>query len=454
MQVREEYRIKILFVEVDTAREWACASIGASFIAAFLRKHGHEVDFFRASIDLTDDQLVAHIRKVGPDLLGISLTTRQWLRARDLVRTIRNSIDVPVVAGGLHPTFSPTQVLGTFGFDYICLGEGEEAMLDLVTALEHKQPTEGIDNIWTAGGSRPVLRRPFEPLDELPFMARDMLDEYPGCVHMTTQRGCPFPCTYCAARMYNELYQDTANYGRRRSHESVIEELLEIQRRGPLAYVIFLDDTFTIYRRWVREFCRIYGERLAVPFSLHARAETVTESLLGELAAAGCRHITYGVESGSLNVRRDIMQRAATNEQIKEVFRWTKQAGIMATANYMLGLPGETRDDLQKTLDLAGELQEFALDFGYFVFYPYPGTALYRLCLEKGYLPDDYPEREANHRESILKLPDITPDDIIEYYARFTDLRERQSLERSGAEISDATAATIRESVQHLAATG
>jgi radical SAM superfamily enzyme YgiQ (UPF0313 family) len=180
--------------------------------------------------------------------------------------------------------------------------------------------------------------------------------------------------------------------------------------------------------------------------------ETVTEAMIGELAAAGCQHIAYGVESGSLRVRRDIMQRAATNERIKDVFRWTREAGIMVTANYMLGLPGETRDDLQQTFDLALELQAF--DFGYFVFYPYPGTALFRLCLEKGYLPGDYIEREASHRESILTLPDLTTDDIAEYYDRFTALRERQSLERAGGRFSEATQATIRESVKHIASTG
>ena len=446
--------MRILFIEVDTAREWACASIGPAFIAAFLRARGHEVSLYRAGVDRAPEDIVSDIREVVPDLLGFSLTTRQWLRARELVRAIRAEIDVPVVAGGLHPTFSPEQVLESPGFDYLCLGEGEEPMLDLVTALESGESTLGIDNIWTAGGSRPALRPPFQPLDDLPFMERDMLDVYQGCVHMTTQRGCPFPCTYCAARMYNELYEETANYGRRRSHTSVLDELLEIQRNGTLAYVIFLDDTFTIYRRWVKEFCHVYGERLGIPFSLHARVETVNEQLIGELAAAGCKHITYGVESGSLRVRRDIMQRAATNERIKDVFRWTSEAGIMVTANYMLGVPGETRDDLQQTFDLASELQDYALDFGYFVFYPYPGTKLFRLCVEKGYLPTDYLEREANNRESILSLPDLTNDDIAEYYDRFTSLRERQSLERAGASLSDVAQATIRESVQHIAATG
>lgn len=446
--------MKVLFIEIDTAREWACASIGPAFIAAFLREAGHDVSLFRAGVDVSFGEVVEAVRDAGPDLIGVSLTTRQWLRARDLVAAIRDEIDVPVIAGGLHPTFSPTQVLDSPGFDYVCLGEGEEAMLDLVAALAGGGSTSGIDNVWAAGNSRPKLRQPIQPLDALPFMARDMLDEYDGCVHMTTQRGCPFPCTYCAARMYNELYEETANYGRRRTHESVIDELLEIRRNGTLAYVIFLDDTFTIYRRWVKEFCQVYGERLGTPFSIHARVETVNRELIDELAAAGCKHITYGVESGSLRVRRDIMQRAATNERIKDAFRWAHDAGIIVTANYMLGIPGETRDDLRQTLDLASELAEFALDFGYFVFYPYPGTTLFRVCLEKGYLPDDYLERTANHRESILKLPDITPDDIEEYYDRFTALRERLVLERSGTALSESARAAIADDVRHIAATG
>src|SRR5690606_4704642 len=106
---------------------------------------------------------------------------------------------------------------------------------------------------------------------------------------------------------------------------------------------------------WVREFCRVYGAELGTPFSLHARVETVNEKLLHQLAEAGCQQITYGVESGSERVRREIMKRQVTNQRFRDVFRWTREAGIAVTANYMLGLPGETRADLDQTLELARE---------------------------------------------------------------------------------------------------
>ena len=439
--------MKVVFLVVDSERSWAVASIGPAFVGAYLREHGHEVALVRATVDLQDDEAVARVAAEEPDLVGVSLTTRQWLRARDLVGAIRETSDVPVVAGGLHPTFSPEAVLDAPGFDYVCLGEGEQATLELVEALERRATTDEIPNLWPRGGRRPPVRPPFEPVDGLPFMARDLLDEPAGTVHMATQRGCPFPCTYCAARIYNELYDGYSRYGRRRSHENVLAELASVRDAGRLGYVIFLDDTFTIHHPWVKDFCRLYRDEIGVPFSLHARVETVSEPLLELLAEAGCAQITYGVESGSERVRRDVMRRPIRQQRIRDVFRWTREAGILLTANFMLGLPGETRDDLQRTLDLAEELGVH--DFGYFVFYPYPGTQLFRVCADNGYLPADHLERPANHRESILDLPDLTNDDIAEYYDRFTELRRRLYEERERA-----IAATYADHVAELARTG
>jgi len=448
--------MRVVFIEVDTERSWAVASIGPGFLAAYLREHGHEVAFVRATVDLTDAEVVAKVVATGPQLLAFSLTTRQWLRGAHLVACLRADpalADVPVVAGGLHPTFAPEQVLATPGFDYACLGEGEEALLELVTALAAGKPTWRIANLWKRDRPRPGLRPPFEPLDRLPFAARDVLDEPLGTVHMCTQRGCPFPCTYCAARMYNQLYDEAGagEYGRRRSHDNVLAELHALRAAGRLGYVIFLDDTFTINHGWVREFCRRYGEEIRAPFSLHARVETVNEKMLHMLAAAGCQMITYGVESGSERVRREIMDRQVTNQRFKDVFQWTRDAGILLTCNFMLGLPGETRDDLQQTLDLAEELGVH--DFGYFVFYPYPGTALFKVCRERGYLPDDYLTRPANHRQSILTLPGLSQDDIGEYFDRFTALRRRMYLARTGTLPPDEQHGAY-DHVDRLAATG
>jgi radical SAM superfamily enzyme YgiQ (UPF0313 family) len=146
------------------------------------------------------------------------------------------------------------------------------------------------------------------------------------------------------------------------------------------------------------------------------------------------------------------MHRPVVNQRFKDVFRWTKEQGIIVTANYMLGLPGETKDDVEQTLALHDELKPD--DFGYFVFYPYPGTALFRTCLEKGFLPENYLDLPANHRASILRLPDLTPDDIARYYDRFTEVRHRDYLARYGEKLSDESKAAVVESAQTIAANG
>ena len=446
----------VLFLEIQTESTWAVASIGPSFLAAYLRRHGHTVSIYTVEPDDTAEAVIATVCSHAPGLIGLSLTTRQWLRARGIVDDLRQVLDVPVIAGGLHPTFAPEQVLASPGFDYVCLGEGEGAMLELVECLarDGHLPPEGLLNIQTIGQPRPKLRPPLDPLDDLPFMARDMLNERYGVRHIVTQRGCPFPCTYCAARMYNEMYDD---YGRRRSQESVTAELTALQGGSAndglgLSYIIFLDDTFTINHKWVRQFCRVHTENGAIPFALHARVETVNQRMLGELAEAGCKHITYGVESGSERIRRQVMQRKVGNQRIIDVFQWTRDAGIIATANYMLGLPHETREDLEMTLTLHHELQPH--DFGYFVFYPYPGTPLYKTCRDLGILPEDFETRPANHRESILNLPDLTNADIGEFYDRFTAVREASYLARYGSALNDDGKKTVRDRYQDTASTG
>jgi len=444
--------MKTLFLEIDTEASWAVASLGPAFLAAYLRQHGHQASFIRIPYDQQINEIIERVRCEAPDLIGVSLTTRQWLRAQEVVGEIKKVSNIPVIAGGLHPTFSLEDVLNKFGFDFVCLGEGEAALLDLVNALETDVSCfDGhIDNIWASGGTRPKLRKPIEPIDDIPFIARDFLDEKWGVHHISTQRGCPFPCTYCAARMYDELYSssDTGKYGRRRTQGNIISELLEIRSNGPLNYVIFLDDTFTIHHSWVRDFCELYREKINVPFSLHARVETVNKELLAQLAFAGCKHITYGVESGSERVRREVMHRYATNERFIDVFRWTKEVGIMVTANYMIGTPGETISEMMETIDLHKRLEP--MDFGYFVFYPYPGTSLFELCRINRWLPEDYLTLPANHRESILNLPNVTRSDIKHVYDAWTNIR----IENTSARYHSPNAAQIEAEITKAASIG
>ena len=430
----------ILFLEIDTEKEWAVCSLGPAFLAPIARARGHTVSMVRIPQDKPIAEIVAETLNRAPDLLGLSMTTRQWLRGRDIAAALRAAGGPPLIAGGLHVTFSPDEVLAHPGFDAVCLGEGEVPFANVLEHLEAGGALEEarLQNIWVKGGSHPGLGPPVPDIDAVPFMARDMLDEQYGVVNMTTQRGCPFPCTYCAARMYDQLYDGIGKYGRRRSVESVLTELEKIRDDDQLSYVIFLDDTFTINHPWVYEFCEIFPDRIGVGFSIHARADTMKPKLINALAKAGCKHIVYGVESGSERVRREIMKRYMSNDRLVEIFDATKDAGIMVTCNYMMGVPGETPEDLQATMDLHARLKPF--DFGYFVFYPFPGTPLFQTCRQQGLLPENWQEMPARHDQSILNLPDLTPDDLRTAFANWTQIRA-ETVARSNAALKEMSAA-------------
>ena len=273
--------MKILFLEIDTEREWALASVGPGYIASYIRSQGHQASLLRVRPEQEVYDLIGSIEKEAPDMLGFSLTSRQWLRAVSVAGEIRKKLNIPAIAGGHHPTFTPEAVLQTEGFDYVCLGEGEEAVAELLDCLEKgEEINQGqIANIWVKGETRPEIRPPTKPLDKIPFLARDLLDEQHGIVHLITQRGCPFPCTFCAAGGMRELYKNEV-YLRRRTVENVVRELCQIKEEHPVNYVVFLDDTFTVNEAWVREFCQAYGEQISTGFSINARVETIDGDML------------------------------------------------------------------------------------------------------------------------------------------------------------------------------
>lgn len=414
--------LKLLFLEIETEDSWPLAAIGPAFIGAYLRKHGHEAELVRIGPSESLASVVERVKNTAPDLLGLSLTLRQWPRAREVVSAIRAKLNIPVIAGGLFPTFAPETVLSADGFDFACIGEGEGATLDLLGALARdSDPIPPILNIRHRNGDAPPLRPPITPLDDGPFLARDLLDEGHGIVHMVTRRGCPFSCAYCSAGSYRDLYG--GGYLRDRSPENVLAELRSLGESGGLGYVIFLDDTFNLRTEWLRRFLPRFRNEIGAGFSIHARADGMDSETLSLLAESGCRHIVYGVESGSERVRREILNRPGSNEALHRVFRETHGAGMIVTANFMLGIPGETADEIEQTLALIARLAPD--DFGFFRFQPFPGTRLHDRCRAEGWLRPGFPDLGADRGLSALNLPNLTERQLETFLTRFETLRNR-----------------------------
>lgn len=419
----------LLFLDIATESYWAAASLGAAAVGAFVRGWGHGAALLRVPVDLDPAEAARAALELAPDLVGLSLACRQWPRARAVVAALRDISDVPVVAGGLLPTFAPREVLGAPGIDYACIGQGEAPAAALLDALARgERPASGIPGLATRAAPEPARPMDLDPA-ELPFWARDLCAEPNGVVHVGARRGCPFSCSYCAAGALKGLHGPA--WGRRRPPGHVLAELRGLARAGDLNYLLFVDDTFTLDREWLAAFLPAYGAEFGLGFSIHSRPDTLDEALVRDLARAGCRHVVLGLESGSERVRRDIMRRPMAEAAIRRAAAAVRGAGLTLTLNAMYGLPGETPAEARATLALAEDLAPH--DVGHFAFHPYPGTALFETCRKRGLLPPDWLDRPADHVAPLLDLPEFPAGEVARLHAGFEALRVRLAARRGCA---------------------
>lgn len=420
----------LLFLEIETGSQWAAASLGAAAVGAYVRERGHEAALLRVPADQPAEEAARSALALSPDLVGLSLACRQWPRARAVAAALRKISGTPVMAGGLLPTFSPEVALAAPGFDFACVGQGEEPAAALLAALgQGERSGRGIPGLATRAEPHPGLSPVLDP-ETLPFWARDLCGEANGVVHMGTRRGCPFSCAYCAAGALTALHGP--GFGRRRSPGRVLAELRSVARAQDLNYVLFVDDTFTLDREWLAAFLPAYGAEFGLGFSVHARPDTVDAALVQDLARAGCRHVVLGVESASPRVRQEIMRRPMTDAVIRDAARAVRRAGLVLTLNAMYGLPGETPAEAGATLELVEALAPD--DFGHFAFHPYPGTALHAVCQERGLLPPDFFDRPADNVAPALDLPEFPAAAVRQVHADFAALRQRLAAQRGRAD--------------------
>ena len=283
--------------------------------------------------------------------------------------------DVITVVGGYYPTLAPIDVLAHQSIDIVIRGEGEQAMLDIARNISVGNLVE----------THPLV----EDLDTLPFWDREMFDyqkhinlSQPRNVKVMVGRGCPYQCSYCANMSLRSLYVNNHRYVRMRSVGNVIDELFYLKEEYDFDYVDFQDDTFTLFPKWLKEFCKQYDKDIYVPFSCTARVENCTDEILGNLKSAGCRMILLGLESGDDNYRNQFLNRKMTNKQIVNACKKIKDYGIMLWTFNMVGMPCETTKDIFQTIKLNWKIQpDFASTT---VYYPFKGTPMGDACYKHG----------------------------------------------------------------------
>ncbi len=447
----------MLFLTFDTHIHTHSIYFGVATLSAFLKRCGYAVDWLHIHRDWDAARAAEEVRQRAPDVIGASMMTSDWLRAREMLPRIREAVpEALLIAGGIHPTFRPDDVMALPCIDGLCVGEGEYPLLELLQRREKGELLLDIENFWwrTADGIvKNKLRPPIEDLDTIPWPDHKMFEAWQsGVVQVLTGRGCPFKCTFCAVPAFHQLYKPLGNFLRRRSVGHVIEEIRALMELMPVHHIQFIDDVFTLPRSWAMEFAAAYGAQIRIPFTIITRVDVVDPELLDAYRAANCEVISFGVESGSARLRKIVLKRKMTDETIIDAFRMCDERGILTNANYIVGFPGETREDIQATMALHRKLKPGNCTVWYF--YPYPATPLERTCREQDLLPDNFDAEPVSHFKPLLRLPDLPTDELMalhdEFVYEWTDemlARIRKVRNMSGIHAPDADLERIRHSI-------
>lgn len=369
--------------------------IGIGYLAAFLKKRDFSAEFLDPNVeDLPIDRVVERASRLAPTCVGISFMTPQFLWARDLATALKAALpDTPIVLGGAHPSVLPERTLKEIpAADFVVFGEGEETNLELMEHLADKKQTLAEINGLAWRDAEAIRVNPprdlISDLDMLPNPDRDLIDQslYHAQSFLSysakaktiyTSRGCPGRCVFCASG--HKLRARV----RERSIANVMAEVDFLRERYGIDYLLVKDDTFTLRKERVEEFCDAIASRHpGLKWHCMVRVNSVDEPMLARMKKAGLHDVFFGIESGNNAILKKA-RKGITIERTREVVEACARLGIRSYGAFILGLPGETPETIEETIRFACSIPLTLAGFS--ILTPYPGTQ----CFE-----DYYPQEE------------------------------------------------------------
>jgi magnesium-protoporphyrin IX monomethyl ester (oxidative) cyclase len=447
-------------------RDWSgvigrSVPLSLGYIAATLEENGDDVRILDASIEEWDklhdwiwsrfadgprkytgmsfESITDRVRKEDPDFVGI---TGLSVEARPMYRTaaaVKRAKDIPVVLGGPHVTARYHEALSDPNVDFVCLGEGEYLIKELVEEL--KKGNANFSKIkglgWKDKDGKIVVnekRPPITDLDALPFPSRHLfnLRKYKEAAKhlqssrqalvesasIITSRGCPFNCVFCSIDL------TMGRVWRPRSPESVAAEIEHVMKQFGVQHVEFEDDNLTLVPgrfEKVLDICKERGLKFTWNTPNGVRADTLSEHLAKRFKESGCVELTVAPESGSQRVIDDVIGKKLKLEAVENAVRWCVKYGIEIAAFYVIGMIGETKEDLEQTYQHAQKMRKMGCKIVCYIALPYYETRLYRMAREKNYLllPDgEELEYAFLNRDATIETPEFDSEYLYELEAR------------------------------------
>ncbi len=414
-------RQNVLLIKPFGAADEIIPPLSLGWLAAQIRGR-HDVRILDALKEQVDaDAIAGRVASERTDIAGFQVWSKDVHEVKRICQKIKAARpSCRTIAGGIHPTMDPEGTLDFMGeaLDFAFQGEGEIGFAMLADALASGNATdEALARVpglaWRGNSGVRTNKNTFlEDLDAVGLPAWDLIapDSYPESPHgafyrnfpiapIVVTRGCPFPCTFCSASAAS------GNKLRFRSIDSVIEELTLLKRSFGVKEFQIEDDNFTFNRRYVETFCErllSLDFKFTWSFPNGIRLDTVDPPLLQLMKKAGCYSLNFGIESGSERMLR-LIKKKITLERIREQLEMAHEAGFSTGGFFIMGLPGETEDEIRQTIRFACSLPLDRAGISYFQ--PFPGTDLYHELLSAGEITEDWAYR---HHTSLHDLTYIT----------------------------------------------
>lgn len=380
--------IDVLLVYPPYSWPFMSPPLGLAYIAAVLHDAGYTVKILDMTpMRITMEQLEGEIRKIKPKVLGISSMTIQAKKAIQIAEIAKKANDsIKVIVGGPHPTALPEEMLASRSVDFVCMGEGEFTVTELVESLLHENgDISAIPGLVSRGSRGEMVRTEPRPLihdlDKLPFPAWDLLPikEYRVSniglrsdrftFTLLSSRGCPYQCIFCNS------HGVMGRKFRMRSAENLFAEIEMLYHEYGMRQMDFVDDTVTLNSERVDTLCDLLiNSKMDLTWTCNSTVRIADLNMLQKMRKAGCIRIDFGVESGDPKVLKRI-RKGITINQVIRAHRLAKEAGMKTASFFIIGLPDQDIKSVKMSLALA-ELIE--TDYPAFsVAIPYPGTELY-----------------------------------------------------------------------------
>ena len=463
-------KIKVLFV-YPNERHMSTIPPAVTLLSQLLKNSGHETDLFDTTFyefdddiklenadaniekalqarpvqELDDDDL--HFKKLNsdpsidlrkkiidfrPDLLAVSCSETTFLRGYRLISKTKD-LGVKNIFGGVFPTFAPQLVMNHLDVDMLCVGEGENALIDLADKLANGEDYSDVTNLWIRLDNDEIKKNSItNPVDinKLPAITdiglfgekrfyRPMGGKIRRLLPVETHRGCPYTCSFCNSPSQNRLYSERGKFFRKKSINLIKEEIENHIKEWKVEYIYFWADTFLAWsNKEFDEFIEMYQD-IKLPFWCQTRIETITYDKFKRMKDVGLHRVTFGMEHGNEKFRRDVVKRSYSNEIAIKLMKIVDELEIPYSVNNIIGFPGETRELAFDTIELNRKFNADSTSCSVFV--PFHGTELRTVAEKQGLIDQSYIFTVSNSSdEGVLNMPQWSKSEVAKLKNVFT----------------------------------